>query len=302
MGDYEKVTTFCSEITNDSKYPYSLKNLIGISEETKNILLDVIRKYQKLHTHKESGYIESELIRRFLQPTSFIQKKFVEIEGPYYVYQMSSNKYPHIFYVFGDYHEKRSECGNIPRFFKWINDTVVNSPVFIDIYLELSYQYKKYFSVDDEDLEDSHMTDVYREFRQCNRKSNANYCQTMRFHYTDMRLIFETMDQKWGSEYDDTEEIYQGDEMDIDIRLVRINLYIDFIINPRSFVHKRIEKQFNAIKDEKIKNTIEKEFRACLGKYKKRIRHLIPKEPDDHKAQKVLWAFEDYKECLMITI
>ena len=69
MDGYEKVVTFCKELRDVGKYPYSLKNLIGISDKTKNILLKVIKKYQKEHFSEESGFIESELIRRFLQPS-----------------------------------------------------------------------------------------------------------------------------------------------------------------------------------------------------------------------------------------
>ena len=82
MADYEKVLRLCDKLTrgNGDKYPNALKSLLGISDETKEILLRVIRKYQTNHANTESGYIESELIHRFLLPSPFLRSKIYIVE------------------------------------------------------------------------------------------------------------------------------------------------------------------------------------------------------------------------------
>ena len=47
MNDLEKVENFCSDIGSTELYPISLKNLKGISFETRNTLLKVIEEIQQ---------------------------------------------------------------------------------------------------------------------------------------------------------------------------------------------------------------------------------------------------------------
>nr|QBK85427.1 MAG: hypothetical protein LCMAC101_00140 [Marseillevirus LCMAC101] len=283
------------------KYPDALKNLIGISKKTRNILLKVIEEFQKKHGVSQSGYIETELIRRFLRQSSFSKRKIREVEGPISVYQMSSDEYPQIFYLFGDNHIKKSDCGDITKFHTWIKDAIVNSPVFIDVYLETPYQYKDYPTLKHEHLVNSYIQDFYKDFKKCfvHFKNLPGYCQTSRFHYTDTRRIAETMKQRWGST-SSYEYIYEAKtRYKISSNVKEVNDYIDFILNSQSFLRKRIKKQFNAIRDDRIRDTIKREFAACLAKYKKGIRHLMVHEPDRFKALKVLWAISDYTICQM---
>ncbi len=306
MSDYEKVTTFCKDVRGDRKYPYSLKNLIGISEETKHILLDVIRKYQKNNSNEKSGYIESELIRRFLQPTPFLKKRIDMIEGPFSAYRVYSPKssdhhFPHIFYLFGDFHRKISECGDIPRFHTWIKDTIINSPVFIDVYLETPYKYKKYKSIDDEDLPNCYMQDFYLEFKDCFLHSKTNkYCQTSRFHYVDIRRLYETHDQQKGNDAaDDLRYQRLTDEKEIQQRIVYFNRFIDYLVNPKSIVNRRIKKQFEAIQNEYIKRTLMKCFEDCLKIYEEKLIHLKLDNIGSRAFNSIIDTVGDYEVCLM---
>lgn len=299
MDDYKKVVTFCDKLKSVDECPYALKELSGISEETKKILLEVIKKYQKNHSKEKSGYIESELIHRFLEPTSFIREKITEIEGPMSVCQMSSDKYPHIFYIFGDYHVKKSNCGDIPKFYAWIKETIVNSPVFIDVYLETPYHYKNYASVKHEDFVRSYMGDFYQDFKNCFLHSKTeNYCQTSRFHYTDMRRIFKTFELivETNISYRD---IYRKEPETISYNIRIFNDLVDYMLKPDSIVNMRIRKQFNAIKHNHIKNTLIKEFTVYIKTYKDGIRHLELHESDVFEAEKVIQTLKTYRIHLM---
>jgi len=234
-------------------------------------------------------------------PSPFLQKKVREVEGPISVYQMSSNKYPQIFYLFGDHHVKKSMCAKIPKFHTWIKDTILNSPVFIDFYLETPYQYMDYPTSQHEDFKDSYMQDFYKDFKKCfiHVKNLPGYCQTSRLHYTDTRRITETPEQEemTDAKYED---IYSHFKMRVIKRKVKkANDFFDFVTNPHSFLRKRIKKQFDAIGNKQIRDTINKELVKCLDKYKKGIRHLVYKEPDRFKVLEVLWAVDDYEKCLM---
>ena len=85
MTDLEKVEKFCSQIRDNDNvaYPTSLKNFFGISEKTKSTLLKVIEEYQRDHEVDESGYVESELVKRFLEPATFLKKKSMKLVAPF---------------------------------------------------------------------------------------------------------------------------------------------------------------------------------------------------------------------------
>ena len=94
--------------------PNYLKNLKGISEETKKTLLKVIEEFQNKYNSRDSRYVESELIKRFLLPDKFLKTRIKEVTGPISLHRMTHKYYPHIFYLFGDEHIKSSGCGNQP--------------------------------------------------------------------------------------------------------------------------------------------------------------------------------------------
>nr|QBK85425.1 MAG: hypothetical protein LCMAC101_00120 [Marseillevirus LCMAC101] len=297
MDDTIKCNEFFKQILD--KDPNFLKNLFGISEETRNILLECIREYQEKHDIDNAGYIESELIRRFLQPSPFLKEKVDIVEGPVSVYQMSSDEYPQIFYMFGDNHVKRSKCGNITRFHTWLKDTTVTSPVFIDVYLETPYIYKDYSSVNPS-LATSYIQEFYVYFKDCFLHSkDPKYCQTSRFHYIDTRRISETPQQRRGSLYM-YRNIYnlktgEGDKE----KVSDTNDYIDFVLNPNTFLRKRVKKQFDAIKDDRIRNIFETDFAACKVKFEKRIKYLKQNDRDYLEVDRILWDVRFYAQCLM---
>ena len=212
---------------------------------------------------------------------------------------MSSDKHPQIFYLFGDNHVKSSDCGRNTKFHTWIKNTIINSPVFIDVYLESPYQYKDYPTVKPEDLANSYIHDFYSDFESCFIHSkDQSYCQTSRFHYTDTRRIAKTFEQRMGAgnKYD---YIYNASsETEIIRNIKEVNEYIDFIINP-SFIRNRILKQIKAIKDDKIREIILEEYARCLSKNEKGIRHIKRNEPNKFKVKEVLWAVSDYGLCVM---
>ena len=82
----------------------------SVSGKAKKDLLKVIKQYQSKEDRDSGGYIETELIKRFLSPSPFLNKKFEEIQGPVSIRYISSNEYPQIFYLLGDVHSKMSTC------------------------------------------------------------------------------------------------------------------------------------------------------------------------------------------------
>ena len=273
MDDLAKIINFCELITKkDRDYPNSLKSLAGISDKTKGIMLKVIKKYQKGKTKQNAGYVETELIRRFLDPAPFLNTPIKEVEGPVALYQMShpnSKKYPRIFYLIGDVHVKQSKCPGY-SIVKWIHDTIVNSPCFIDVYLESPYHYKKYRMIKEKWIDpNTYLMDMYYGFEKCFKKQTMldfDVCQTSRFHYTDIRKICKT---------------------------------IDLLLNKESFIHKRIQKQFDNITDKNIRTALEQSFQKCQEKY---IRRVQTADIDTGKKIKDIIDYGKilaYQMCLM---
>ncbi len=269
MGDLARINNFCDKIIKkDKDYPYSLKNLSGISDKTRDIMLEVIKNYQKEKSKQSSGYVESELISRFLNPSPFLSKKFKEIEGPVSLYQMSHPKYPQIFYLFGDFHKKISKCPGYD-INQWLLDTIVNSPVFIDVYLESPYCYKYYPGYTHAQFSsESYHLDTYSVFEKCFRKQSKLECQTSRFHYADMRLIFETKEQQHGF------LVICKNGLLVPKNVIDVNSYITFLLNKKSLIYKRIQKQFDNIKNSTIRTILEQSFKECRGKNREYIKHI----------------------------
>jgi hypothetical protein len=287
MKDLQKIEFFCSQLKNSnnkdiSLYPLNLKNLQGISKDAIDVLLEVIKNYQADSNSKDGTYVEAELIKRFLKQNTFLKTSIKMVGGPVSFYQMSHPTLPHIFYMFGDFHTKIRKCKDTYYHIKdWIDLTINNSPVFIDVYIEESYVYKKYIHRNQkEDLEfmtkytefkkpdkpeGCYLSDTSKLYQPCFKKSKEMHsCRTSRFHYSDIRKIFETKSQLRGSYLSYNIDIIllwtEKDKSYID----DLNSYLDFIKNQDSFVYKRIRKQFDNIKDKRIKNIIEQSFEECI--------------------------------------
>ena len=305
MDDSKKCNDFFGKILAKDRYPDYLKSLIDISDDTKRSLLECIRDYQEYHHQNNPGYIESVLVNRFLKPSPFLKKKFKKIRGPISLYQMShpnTSEYPQIFYLFGDYHDQLSKC---PRYDinEWLMDTIFKSPVFIDVFIESAYSYKKYHQLSPEGLKsvDSYLLDTYFSFKDCFLKKHDPICQTSRFHYTDMRIIFETKQQADGY----LASSYPNKQVTAKI-IHDLNAYIYFLLNKNSFVHKRIKKQFNNITDPDIRKTLERDFKECQEKYQENIKPinlytLVQKgDPVPTMGQVIDSSLlHDYSRCLM---
>lgn len=315
--DLEKVENFCSKINDLLEYPTSLKSLKGISEETKNTLIRVINFHHLAHEENNSIHAESELIKRFLLPSEFLHQRIKEVTGPVSIHQMSSNKYPQIFYLFGDEHIKTEGCGvNFPYHIgNWIEDTIVNSPVFIDVYVEKVYSYKNYPSlgifVRERGLKNAndYLDVLYAFFRECFHhircKNSEDHichdyvCQTSRFHYTDMRDLFGTKDQLMaGMVFDKTMRMSQPTlnsipDTHLEEIIQKLNAYLDFLRDLESIVYRRIKKQFSNISDDHIRITISRKFNECLIKNK---RFLNPIKNIDRPK---LFGILEYITCLM---
>jgi len=298
MNDLKRVQKFCDQFTKDG-YPDSLKNLEGISEQTRDILTVMVRKEIFDRGAEERDDTELSLINRFLNPRPFLNLTFDKILGPVSVCQMShpnSKKYPHIFYIFGDQHEKTGVCKTDPSTMsndmsfwlsrigsdgrnaltitKWIEYTVSSSPVFIDVYLESPYMYKSFEAASlgtDNYLEDNHNA-----FHKCLiGKSRFGVCKTSRFHYTDIRKIFTTHNQVEGFHLvmgRDLDWIHSWNKQDAK----NAREFYAYFIDPNSLVYQRIQKQFDNIQDNRIKNLLEKDFKTCTARYAKILKEFSP--------------------------
>ena len=302
MSDLAKINNFCKLITKkDRDYPNSLKSLVGISDKTRGIMLKVIKKYQKGKTKQNAGYVETELIRRFLDPAPFLNTPIKEVEGPVALYQMShpnSKKYPRIFYLIGDVHVKQSKCPGY-SIVKWIHDTIVNSPCFIDVYLESPYHYKKYRMIKEKWIDpNTYLMDMYYGFEKCFKKQTMldfDVCQTSRFHYTDIRKICKTRGAMDGSII-----FHYKDPIYTSFDKTAVNKFIDYLINKESIIHKRIQKQFDNIIDKPIRTALEQSFQKCQEKYLGYIRRV--QTADIGKNIEDVIGYESvcsYQICLM---
>lgn len=310
MNDQRKLEKFCSQVKGeDNEYVNSLKNLSGISDETRKTLIQAIKDYQSKHK-SSSGYVESELIKRFLTGNKFIHQKIKEVSGPVFVYQLSHHTYPQIFYLFGDIHVKTEGCRrSIYHIGKWIKDTIINSPVFIDVYVEKPYEYKNYISEDVGKMEIQDSNDfldiLYIFFDECFGKKFAKECETSRFHYVDVRYIFETESQyKGGKEFLFSLEkgiIIRKDEANRREKIKNLISYFNFLKDENSIVYMRIEKQFENIENLHIKKTLKKEFRKCLNENKKYLDKIsLLVEYDDVKIDRnILFGLIEFITCLM---
>jgi hypothetical protein len=306
MNDLDKIELFCSNLKNNSinnnrntifndTYPTSLKSLKGISKETKSTLLKAIKEYQSTSDPNDAAYVEAELIKRFLNPSKFLSTSIKMVAGPISFYQMSHPTLPHIFYMFGDFHMRLRSCKDVYYHIKdWIYLTISHSPVFIDVYLEKPYIYKNYINSNEKEAKEfvekyinseefkkpqdskktknnkgCYLTDINDQFQPCFDKSKKWYsCRTSRFHYSDIREIFETKSQLRGSYLSSSPElIYLLNNKD-NSHIDDLNSYLSFIKNQDSFIYKRIRKQINNIQDKKVKNIIEQSFKECTSNLK----------------------------------
>jgi hypothetical protein len=323
MSDLEKVENFCSYVKKikdvnllESKsnniiidnayflYPSLLKKLQGISLETRELLTEVLKNYQlnSITSSSNSGYVESELIKRFLNPTFFLHKKLKDVSGPTSIHQMSHPKHPQIYYVLSDMHIRTDGCGNMKYHIgNWLEDTIKNSPVFIDVYVEKAYVYKKYPSIGgrfDRVAKVIKPTDDYIDivrsfFSECFRHQKyETVCKTSRFHYTDMRDIFETETQFEGGhsflneyifKYIEKIELENMSVIKRDEIVRKLNNYFEFLRNRNSIVYRRIDKQFKNIKDEKLRNKLRLLFEKDLNYYSNSIRHISPDINGDYQ-------------------
>ena len=325
MKDSDKVKKFCSRI-HSTDYPISLKELRGISKKTKSTLLETISEYQRDHEVDESGYVESELIKRFLNPSTFLNRNIQTVDGPVSIYQMSHPTLPQIFYLFGDVHLRVGGCSYNYPIAEWIKDTITSSPVFIDVYVEDTYHYKNYpirdIEYTDEILhgenigtrKSRHYLDDMNVFSEkCLKKfKNDTMCQTSRFHYIDLRFIFETETQLrgyliFGSE-DPESAILMLDKYEKSY-IDDINSYLKFIRNKDSFLYKRIRKQISNIKDRSSRKIIEQSFEKCLERreldfgYFEPSWSITPKFIEKMKTKELIlsrfMSVIDYGMCLM---
>jgi hypothetical protein len=303
MGDFDKVKNFCSYLTlvnrsenkEYSLYPTLLKKLRDISKDTKDILLEVIKNYQIERFFSDSAYTESELIKRFLNPNYFLHRKIENVTGPVSIHQMSHHKYSQIYYILGDIHVRTDGCGDGYHIGNWLEDTIKNSPVFIDVYVEKAYVYKNYPSIggrfDRGGSKVIRHTDDYIDivrgfFSECFRHQRyENVCKTSRFHYTDMRDIFETETEFEGGNSFLGEHIFKSmrkieleniSSIKRDEIVRKLNNYFEFLRNRNSIVYRRINKQFKNIENDKIKNNLKLSFEKDLDFYSKYIRNLNP--------------------------
>ncbi len=296
MDDIEKIDDFCKKYQDEKEYTNCLKDLKNISQHTTHLLNNTIQQYQENNDPKKSEYVEYELIRRFLNPSPFLQKKFTQIEGPISVYQMSHQKYPHIFYLYGDEHIKHSTCTNKYNIIDYIQDTIINLPVFIDIYLESAYIYKDKFNINPIDRGiGTYPYDIYMNFISCFKKDkyikfkqkypdpssdslrrsvqNLKACETSRFHYIDVRGTVDFIHQLKGFELivNIARRDYKATKSDI----FYIKLYIKYIIDINSFMNKRIQKQLDNIFDITLKSGLEKDYNRCLARYVPTLKRLV---------------------------
>lgn len=281
VTDLDKINKFCSQITKTG-YPDALKNLKGLSKETTKSLLRVIDKFQRKYNPNDSIWVECELIRRFLNPSSFIEKTIEKVQGPVSVYELSHKKYPQIFYLFGDHHfSKESACPKENMISQYIKDTITNSPVFIDVHIEenylhsdlITFDYKSMSSGNPVDYRDE-IVDMFgncfsrnKEFIPFSKNKEFISCQTSRFHYSDPRNSFETKSQLIGSIL--INSLTPGGFLRggyTQKELLGITDYIDFIKNDNSLIHKRIKKQIKNIEDSTIRKIIKELYvKNCVG-------------------------------------
>ena len=257
--DLDKVNKFCSQIVQ-SGYPDVLKNLKGISQKTVESLLQVIDKFQRKYNVNDSVWVECELVRRFLIQPPFLNKTFKKIQGPISIYQLSHKQYPHIFYLFGDRHFiQQSACPKENKISQYIKDTIVNSPIFIDVYVEETYIHKEHVSYDYKSKDPKgYMIETVHMFDDCfSKKKDFIPCQTSRFHYSDPRWSFETESQLNGYEliYSLTPGgfLRSGYEKKEILDMVA---FVDYIKNDNSLIHERIKKQIKNIGDSSIRKII----------------------------------------------
>ena len=266
MADIKKIEKFCDSLMSQRMYPNSLLELRRLSEKTKKVLLKVIRQYQNKNDKDDRGYIETELIKRFLSYSPFLNKKFKKIQGPVSIRCMSSDEYPQIFYLLGDTHTRKSTCTKEHTVSKWIYSTIINSPVFIDVYLETPYMYKDYIHLEKgifKSKTDKYIRDVNILFSKCFFNESDAVCQTTRFHYTDMRAIFETKEQEKGRKI--FRKILKNKATKEDMKDLRyINNWLAFLRDPNSIIYTRIEKQMDNILNINIQKYLRKSYQDCL--------------------------------------
>jgi hypothetical protein len=303
MSDFYKIQKFCESLTSSELYPNSLLELKGISEKTKRILLKVIAQYQTQKDKYSGIFIETELIKKFLSPSPFLNERFRQIQGPASIRYMRSNEYPQIFYLLGDVHIRRSTCPKRLEVDEWLWNTIISSPVFIDVFLETPYMSEGYFIPKKgifRETSNTYIGGVNTKFKNCILGDYDPFCQTARFHYADMRSVYKTEKQRKGHSL--FKSIKKGTATKEQIKNWKyINDWLTFLHDPHSIVHTRIEKQIYNIENPKIRNYLYASYRNCI-----RSSHFLKNVnlkgvTTNKQAQKIIPIKEirNYRICLM---
>lgn len=303
MSDFYKIQKFCDSLTSPELYLNSLLELKGISEKTKRILLKVIAQYQTQKDRYSAGYVETELIKRFLSPSPFLNERFRQIQGPASIRYMCSNEYPQIFYLLGDVHIRQSTCPKRLEVGEWLLNTIINSPVFIDVFLETPYMSEGYFIPKKgifRETSNTYIKDVNVKFKNCILGDNDPICQTARFHYTDMRSVYETKKQREGASI--FKNIKKGKATKEQIKKWKyINDWLSFLRDPHSIIYTRIEKQIHNIENPKIRSYLHKSYQNCI-----RSSHFLKNVNlegvmTNKQAQRIIpiEKIKNYRICLM---
>jgi hypothetical protein len=259
-----------------------------------------------------------------------LSKNIKTVDGPISFYQMSHPALPQVFYLFGDMHVRGGGCSDKYLITEWLKDTIVNSPVFIDVYVETPYYYKNYPNETREYVNpvftvsgglsrnyepDHYLRDIMIFTEKCSKKFKDDVmCQTSRFHYADLRKIFETEEQQRGfgileeTGHDPETSNWLLDKFE-DTYIEDINSYLKFLGNKDSFLYKRIRKQFSKIKDKKIRKVLEQSFSMCIKRNEKALKliekswSITPKFMEKRRLSKSFhskfWEIIWYGICLM---
>jgi len=255
MTDLENVEKLCEALQNED--PNFLKFLGDMSPET----LEIIEKVSKENFGCENKGVIAIMIHKFLTGKRFTMPK--NILGPVSLVQMEHPNYPHIFYMFGDIHHKLGKCKNSTAINHFIRNIINNLPVFIDVYLESPYKYKDYRAVDLPS--GSYIYDTTKEFKKKLYEAEFKKCPTSRYHYTDIRSLFETHKFDKG-----LVNLYVFDQWPVlnkeDYK--EIFNFFAFFSDEDSIPVKRIIKQFSNIQIYEIREKLSKGFNDCLKRAK----------------------------------
>lgn len=149
------------------------------------------------------------------------------IGGPYTLTVHWSKEYQKMIYIFGENHSYKIECDKVGSFKKvdvitpienYLSDLILNTDVFIDLYIEFpaySKIYKEYNDRFKPFQENFRLNKLFEQFKKCLQYTtrSAKQCKLARVHYFDAR-------------FEDKEGMLEGTNL---ISLYR--LYVELIIN-----------------------------------------------------------------------